>query len=133
MITTKTQEGGDHYQFPIQPIEYTLKNKLSFCEGNVIKYVTRHRKKNGLEDLKKAMQYLNFLMESEYGYVDQVRPGDKKIARFEEELTYGEVQWVRAKKAEATRGSGQVKGKDQPSYKDAATACSRNLPFEEDK
>ena len=57
------QVGGEHYQMPIQPIDFITKNKLGFIEGNIIKYVVRHDKKNGLEDLKKAMHYLQMLME----------------------------------------------------------------------
>ena len=61
------QIGGDHYkQFKIEPIEFIEKNKLSFCQGNVIKYVTRFRDKNGLEDLKKAKHYIDLLIQLEY-------------------------------------------------------------------
>lgn len=60
---TYTQIGGDHYSNKsIQPIDYILANDLNFCEGNVIKYVTRYKDKNGVEDLKKAMHYLEFLI-----------------------------------------------------------------------
>lgn len=49
-----------HYdEFVIQPYEFITKNKLGFAEGNVVKYVCRWRKKNGVEDLKKAREYLN--------------------------------------------------------------------------
>lgn len=57
------QHGGSHYKLPIQPIEYIMKNNLSYAQGNVIKYVTRYRDKNGLEDLKKAKHYIDFLIE----------------------------------------------------------------------
>lgn len=30
-----------------------------FCVGNVLKYLTRYRQKNGVEDLKKARWYLD--------------------------------------------------------------------------
>ena len=50
----------------IQPIEYTYKNKLGFIEGNVIKYITRHREKNGAEDLRKVIHYCEMLLEMEY-------------------------------------------------------------------
>ena len=60
------QVGGNHYQLPIQPIDYILLNKLGYCEGNVIKYVTRYKQKNGKEDLLKAIHYLQFLLSSEY-------------------------------------------------------------------
>lgn len=56
----------EHYnKGGIEPIEYITKNKLSYCEGNVIKYITRWRHKGGLEDLKKAKQYIDFIIEKE--------------------------------------------------------------------
>ena len=61
--------GGDHYrQGSIQPIEYIHANNLSFCEGNVVKYVTRWRHKDGIKDLEKAKHYIELLMELEDDY-----------------------------------------------------------------
>ena len=58
------QVGGSHYQkLKIQPMEYILQNNLGFVEGCVIKYVSRYKFKNGIEDLKKARQNLDFLIE----------------------------------------------------------------------
>ena len=58
------QIGGSHYKNKgIQPIEYIMSNGLGFCEGNVVKYVSRWREKNGLDDLLKAKHYLEFLIE----------------------------------------------------------------------
>ena len=52
-----------HYtQFKIQPIEFIMANNLDYCSGNIIKYVCRHKMKNGLEDLKKAMVYLGYII-----------------------------------------------------------------------
>lgn len=60
------QEGGGHYKDqPIQPVEYIHANAIGYFEGNVIKYVSRWRKKNGLEDLKKAKHYIELLIELE--------------------------------------------------------------------
>lgn len=60
--------GGSHYRkYKIQPIEYAMANKLNYCEANAIKYVTRHRDKNGAEDLRKAIHNLEILLELEYG------------------------------------------------------------------
>lgn len=56
------QVGGSHYDSPIQPIDYISANNLGFFEGNIIKYVTRYKRKGGLEDLKKAKHYLNLLI-----------------------------------------------------------------------
>ena len=41
---------------------------LDFCEGNVVKYVCRHRHKNGIEDLKKAQAYLHMMIENYQWY-----------------------------------------------------------------
>jgi len=57
------QVGGEHYQLKIQPLTYIEANKLTFTEGNIIKYVSRHRNKNGIEDLRKAKHYLEFLID----------------------------------------------------------------------
>lgn len=62
-----TQVGGGHYkELAIQPVEFCQKNKIPYCESNVIKYVTRHRFKNGREDIKKAIHYLELLLQMEY-------------------------------------------------------------------
>lgn len=54
-----------------------IKDVASFYEGNIFKYVYRHRNKNGLEDLKKARNYLNLLMELEYGAETEGTPTDE--------------------------------------------------------
>ncbi|HEP9275653.1 TPA: DUF3310 domain-containing protein [Pseudomonas aeruginosa] len=60
------QEGGDHYRLQaIQPVQYIHANGIGYLEGNVIKYVSRWRKKNGIEDLKKAKHYIELLIELE--------------------------------------------------------------------
>lgn len=61
------QIGGSHYKdFVIQPVEFIHKNGLGFLEGNVVKYVSRHHKKNGKDDLLKAKHYIELLLELEY-------------------------------------------------------------------
>ena len=85
------QPGGSHYKDQqIQPIEYTLANGLGFCEGNVIKYVTRHKEKNGKEDILKAIHYLEFILEFQYG---KDLSGDKNNGKDESNgsgTTFGE-------------------------------------------
>lgn len=62
------QIGGNHYRAGgIQPVQYIEANGLGFCEGNVIKYVTRHAGKGGSEDLRKARHYIDLLLELRYG------------------------------------------------------------------
>ncbi len=68
MSALDTQEGGSHYKdMLIQPVEFIVKNNLAFLEANVIKYVCRHRNKNGIEDLNKAIHYLELAKELYYG------------------------------------------------------------------
>jgi len=55
---TDKQIGGNHYtHFKIQPIEFITKNKLSFIQGCIIKYICRFENKNGIEDLEKIKHY----------------------------------------------------------------------------
>ena len=62
------QEGGGHYKDRgIQPLEYTMKNNLSFCEGNVVKYISRYKSKNGIEDLAKVIHYALLASYEVYG------------------------------------------------------------------
>ena len=66
MGATDIQIGGNHYsKMEIQPIEYIMKNKIPYCEANVIKYLSRWRSKNGVEDLRKARHYIDLLIEAE--------------------------------------------------------------------
>jgi hypothetical protein len=67
MSALKDQVGGNHYKnLAIQPIEYCQKNRLGYCESNAIKYITRHKAKNGKEDILKAIHVLKLLLELEY-------------------------------------------------------------------
>jgi len=55
-----------HYtQYKIQPMEYIGLNNIGYLEGNIIKYISRYKLKNGLEDLAKARHYLDKLIERE--------------------------------------------------------------------
>lgn len=66
MSALSTQIGGQHYKDKaIQPVEFIHANHLGFCEGNVVKYVSRWRQKNGIADLEKAKHYLELLIELE--------------------------------------------------------------------
>jgi hypothetical protein len=52
----------NHYTQGIEMWDYSYSQGLDFFEGNIIKYVTRWRHKNGIEDLYKAKQYLDRLI-----------------------------------------------------------------------
>lgn len=67
----KTQIGGDYYtKLKIQPMEYSMANGLDACQHTIIKYVTRFRDKNGLQDLEKARHTLDMLIEFEQRELD---------------------------------------------------------------
>lgn len=60
------QPGGNHYKgMKIQPVEYIHANAIPYMEGNVIKYISRWRLKNGVQDLEKAKHYIELLIEME--------------------------------------------------------------------
>lgn len=64
MTATKKQVGGKHYtDYKIQPVEFITSNNIGFIEGNVIKYLLRFKEKNGLQDLDKAIHYVELLKE----------------------------------------------------------------------
>ena len=61
-----------HYtQFKIEPFEFIHKNKLGFAEGNVVKYICRWRDKGGVDDLKKAISYIELIIKGEEGQEDE--------------------------------------------------------------
>jgi hypothetical protein len=79
MSSLDVQPGGDHYRkYPIQPIEYIVANNIGFLPGNVIKYVTRYKDKNGAEDIRKAIHYLEMILEFEYSGKTEFRAQSTK-------------------------------------------------------
>ena len=67
MTATDRQVGGNHYKdMTIQPVEFIHRNDLGYMEGLAIRYICRHRLKNGVEDIDKAIHCLQMLKEYEY-------------------------------------------------------------------
>ena len=65
------QISGGHYKgMAIQPTEYITANKIPWLEANAIKYITRHATKGGKSDIEKAIHYLEWLLEENYGDAD---------------------------------------------------------------
>ena len=61
------QIGGSHYQgFTIQPSQFVIENKMLFPEGSAIKYICRHSKKDGKQDLLKAIHFIEMIIERDY-------------------------------------------------------------------
>lgn len=70
-VTNDPIKTPNHYaRFKIEPARFILENDLSFFQGNVIKYVCRYDAKNGVEDLKKARQYLDMQIRRMEGEAD---------------------------------------------------------------
>lgn len=64
----QSQVGGSHYKdLKIQPVEYIHANGFDFLTGNIIKYASRHKNKNGAEDVRKIIHYAELILKLEYG------------------------------------------------------------------
>lgn len=63
-IENKTKPS--YYGTGFDVIDFCQKNNLDFMQGNVIKYVTRYKEKNGKEDLLKAREYIDRIIKENY-------------------------------------------------------------------
>jgi len=59
----------------IEVTDFILDQSMSFLEGNVVKYLVRHKEKSGIDDLRKARWYLDKLIE------EQVKHGEENKLR----------------------------------------------------
>jgi len=59
------QIGGNHYKnYKIQPVEYNMKNNLSFLAGCIVKRITRYQdQEDPLKDLNKIKHEVDLLIE----------------------------------------------------------------------
>lgn len=68
MKANNEQVGGSHYtKLAIQPWDYIVANDFGYLEGCAIKYVSRHKQKGKAEDIKKAIHFLQKILEIQYG------------------------------------------------------------------
>ena len=97
MKATDRQVGGSHYQKnKIQPIEYIYSNGLDFISGCIIKYATRWRFKNGIQDLEKIKHYCDLLIELEYGD-KEIEKGDIFRCTNHVVMSNGEVAYIKGR------------------------------------
>ena len=62
----KNEADPKHYNdLPMEPWDVIQQNKLDFFEGNVVKYICRWRNKGGVTDLRKAITYIEKIIEGE--------------------------------------------------------------------
>ena len=111
------QIGGKHYQnFSIQPSKFVIENELLFPEGNVIKYICRHRFKNGKEDLEKAVHFIEMIIERDYPTIPMTEEEEYRnagITKEQAERTYPpKNSWGMIKPPE-TSGKDWVDGYNQ--------------------
>lgn len=65
-MPSERQVGGNHYKdLLIQPSEFCHVNNIGYLEATAIKYLCRWRNKGGVEDLDKAIHYIELLKEYE--------------------------------------------------------------------
>jgi hypothetical protein len=63
----KENVSPDYYaRYDIEPISFIMRNNIPYAEGNIIKYVLRHDMKGGVEDIDKAIRYLEMIKEEKY-------------------------------------------------------------------
>ena len=68
----KENVSPDYYaRYDIEPISFIMRNNIPYAEGNVIKYVLRHDMKGGVEDINKAIRYLEMIKEEKYSAKSQ--------------------------------------------------------------
>jgi hypothetical protein len=63
MKANESQIGGTHYKTKYEHWDLAVVIPLGYLEGCATKYVSRWRKKGGIQDLMKAMHYLDKLIE----------------------------------------------------------------------
>ena len=119
------QVGGSHYKkMKIQPSKFVIENELLFPEGNVIKYICRHRFKNGKEDLEKAVHFIEMIIERDYPTIPMTEEEEYRnagITKEEAERTYPpKNSWGMIKPPE-TSGKDWIDG-----YKKWKKGCPHN-------
>ena len=90
---TNNQVGGTHYKkCGIEPVEYIHANGLDFFRGNIVKYVTRDKDKNGAEDIRKVIDYANMILEFDYGILPEAKIKENgDVVMEEHEYPHGET------------------------------------------
>ena len=119
------QVGGSHYKkMKIQPSKFVIENELLFPEGNVIKYICRHKFKNGKEDLEKAIHFIEMIIERDYKLIPMTEEEEYRnagITKEDAERTYPpKNSWGMIKPPE-TSGKDWVDG-----YKQWKKECPHN-------
>ena len=75
-MADKVKQPPHYFRFKIEPITFIMQNDIPYAEGNAIKYICRWRfkhktKEAQIEDLKKAKQYIDLILEHEDNKSDE--------------------------------------------------------------
>jgi hypothetical protein len=66
LLTRYFQNRGRHYKdLKIQPAYFCYVNNIPYLEATAIKYLCRWKKKGGIQDLDKAIHFIELLKEFE--------------------------------------------------------------------
>jgi len=63
MAANERQVAGDHYRSGLQHWDLVAHNKMGYFEAQITKYITRWKKKNGVQDVEKSIHYHEKLTE----------------------------------------------------------------------
>ena len=97
MKSLKHQVGGNHYtSMAIQPAEFILANNLGKYEGDVIQYVTRWKSKNGIEDMQKAQQAIQIIIDYHRSTVPDDHSQAVQAAQQAEQKARQDAQLIKA-------------------------------------
>ncbi len=79
MSVNDKQHGGNHYKKygDLQPWDVVIAWNLGYLEGTALKYIARWKDKNGVEDIMKAIHFLDKLIEVEKAKQEQIDTIDK--------------------------------------------------------
>ena len=87
MRSKETQIGGDHYsKRKIQPFDIIDEYDLDYYEGAALKYLLRHKDKNGKEDLLKLKDYADCIIDRQYPEKKEIIDGRRALCDFDEDV-----------------------------------------------
>ena len=94
MSALQTQVGGSHYKDKaMQPVELWAALNLNAFQGAIVKYITRHKEKNGAADIDKAEHFFALMIELEQAKpLPLWKPKKHAFLRYAEENNLSEVE-----------------------------------------
>lgn len=85
MSANNKQVGGNHYKTNIEPWDAITDWGLGYLDGSAVKYLSRWHKKGGIQDLEKAIHFLQKLIEVEHDRLRRASNANKQDTKANEE------------------------------------------------